>query len=221
MKKIAMLSLLLAAMVFAAILSISVLAASVSRNMPSRVSPGDDVAVTFSVSGVKAGELFTLEDQVPAGWQFASWDVVGAKGGKDKVNHRYVAADNRHGFSYESEGSNSRISFNVKVPATASLGTYNFDAVYFDSSGQGRSQGSVTVRKIACGDGVCEGSENTQACVADCPAPAPQPASAPTQPSAPVPAAKKPTSKGTLYVVILVAVAALIAWWLLKKRKKQ
>ncbi len=210
--------LLLVIAVFA-ILSVSVLAASVSRNMPSRVSPGEDVAVAFSISGVNAGELFTLEDKLPAGWQFVSWDVAGAKGGKDKVDHRSVAADNRHGFSYVSEGSSSQITFNVKVPASASLGSYNFDAVYFDSSGQGRSQGSVTVRNIACGDGVCEGSENTQTCVADCPAPA-QPSPVPAQPSEPVPPAKKPTSKGILYVVIAVVAVAVIAWWLLKKRKK-
>lgn len=221
MKRTAMLSFLLAATIFAAILSISVLAASVSRNMPSRVGSGDDLAVAFSVSGVKAGELFTLEDQVPAGWQVASWNVVGAKGGKDKVNHRYVVADNRHGFSYESEDSNSQITLNVKVPATASLGNYNFDAVYFDSSGQGRSQGSVTVRKITCGDGVCEGSESTQTCVADCPAPAPPPLPSVQLPAEPIPPAKKPTSQGTVVVVVVAAAAAVIAWWLFVKRRKK
>ena len=72
MKKTAVFS-LLAIAVFA-ILSVSVLAASVIRNMPSRIVPGEDFAVTFSVSGVKAGEIFTLEEQVPAGWVVKSLD---------------------------------------------------------------------------------------------------------------------------------------------------
>ena len=216
MKKIAML--LLVAVLVSAVLSVSVLAASVSRNMPSRVSPGETMVVTFSISGVKAGELFTLEDQVPAGWLFTSWDVTGAKGGKDKVTHRVVAAENRHGFSFEAESSSPQISFSVQVPGAAS-GNYNFDAVYFDSSGQGRSQGSVTVRKISCGDGVCEGSENTQSCVKDCPAPAPQqPAPASTKPVVPpaVPVKKMPT----IIVVAVFAVAAVVAWWLFMRRRK-
>ena len=214
MKKIAM---LLLAVFVCALMSFSVMAASVSRNMPSRVSPGEDMAISFSVSGVTADELFTLEEKVPLGWAVLSWDVTGAKGGKDKVNYRYVSSDNRHGFSYASESSSSQITLNVKVPSTA-IGNYNFDAVYFDSSGQGKSQATLTVRTITCGDGVCEGSENTGNCVKDCPAPAPQ-QPAPSTPSAPLPPAKKPTSNGTLIVVVVAAIAALIAWWLFKKKK--
>ena len=217
MKKIAML--LLVAVLVSAVLSVSVLAASVSRNMPSRVSPGETMVVTFSISGVKIGEVFTLEDQIPAGWLFTSWDVTGAKGGKDKVTHRVVAAENRHGFSFETESSSPQISFSVQVPSAAS-GNYNFDAVYFDSSGQGRSQGSVTVRTITCGDGVCEGSENTQNCVKDCPAPAPQPAPAPASTKPVVPPAAPVKKKPTIIVVTVVAVAAVIAWWLFMRRRK-
>ena len=217
MKKIAML--LLAAVFVCALMSFSVMAASVSRNMPSRVSPGEDMAISFSVSGVTAGELFTLEEKVPLGWAVSSWNVVGAKGGKDKVNYRYVSSDNRHGFSYTSEGSSSQITLNVKVPSTA-IGNYNFDAVYFDSSGQGKSQATLTVRTITCGDGVCEGSENTGNCVKDCPAPAPPQQPAPSTPSVPLlPPAKKPTSNTTLIIVVVAAIAGLIIWWFLRKKK--
>ena len=214
MKKIAM---LLLAVFVCALMSFSVMAASVSTNMPSRVSPGDNLAVSFSVSGVTAGELFTLEEKVPVGWTVSSWDVTGAKGGKDKVNYRYVSSDNRHGFSYNSEGSSSQITLNVKVPATA-MGNYNFDAVYFDSSGQAKSQATLTVRTITCGDGVCEGSENTGNCVKDCPAPV-QPG--PSTPTEPLPPAKKPSSNSTLIIVAVAAIAALIAWWFLRKKKSK
>ena len=225
MKKIVTLGLMLAAVLMVAALSASALAASVSRNMPSRVSPGDAFAVVFSASGVKAGELFTLEDQVPQGWQVASWSVAGATGGNDKVNYRYVEADNRYGFSFVAESSSPQVTLNVKVSATASLGNYNFDAVYFDSSGQGRSQGSVTVRTITCGDSVCEGSESTQNCASDCPAPpppqAPQQAANPAQ-AAVAGASATPAKKPMPIVPIIgVAVVALAAWWLLSQRKKK
>ena len=217
MKKIAM---LLLAVFVCALMSFSVMAASVGRNMPSRISPGEDLAISFSVSGVTAGELFTLEEKVALGWTVSSWDVTGAKGGKDKVNYRYVSSDNRHGFSYTSEGSSSQITLNVKVPSTA-IGNYNFDAVYFDSSGQAKSQSTLTVRTITCGDGVCEGSENTGNCVKDCPAPAPPPTQqpAPSTPSAPLPPAKKPTSNTTIIIVVVAAIAGLIIWWFLRKKK--
>lgn len=209
-------------MVFALlVLSTSVFAASVSRNMPSRVSPGDDIQMTFSISGVTIGEVFTLEDQAPQGWKVDAWSVSGAQGGIEGVDYRFVAA-NRHGFSFTAESANPTISFTVKVPATAANGDYSFDAVYFDSSGQARTPGTVTVRTITCGDGVCEGGENSDTCLADCPAPAPPPAPAETAPTEePVDEGEKGVPGATSTIVLAVVVALLVgAFFLYTKRKK-
>jgi len=213
MKKITLL-LILAILV----LSTSAFAASVSRNMASRASPGDDIAVTFSISGVNVGEVFTLEDQAPQGWRVDAWNVVGAQGGKDAVDYRFVAADNRHGFSFTAESANPTISFTVKVPTTAS-GDYSFDAVYFDSLGQSKTPGTVTVRTITCGDGICEGGENSDSCLADCPvaAPAPEPTPSPTE----APAGEETEGDDFTSTIILVVVVLLLvgAFFLYKKRK--
>ena len=208
-------------MVFALlVLSMSVFAASVSRNMPSRVSPGDDIQMTFSISGVPVGEVFTLEDQAPQGWRVDAWSVSGAQGGREGVDYRFVAAVNRHGFSFTAESANPTISFTVKVPTTAANGDYSFDAVYFDSSGQARNQGTVTVRTISCGDGVCEGGENSDTCVQDCPVSAPPPAET-TPTEEPVDDGETGVPGPTSTIVLAVVVVLLAgAFFLYTKRKK-
>ena len=198
------------------ILSTSAFAASVSRGMPNRVSAGDDIQMTFSVSGVTVGELFTLEDQAPQGWRVDAWDVSGAKGGKGGVDYRFVAAENRHGFSFAAETASPTISFTVKVPTTAANGDYNFDAVYFDSSGQSRSQGTVTVRTITCGDGVCEGGENSDSCLADCPV---------KEEEAPGGVAEEAAGEGasgltSVIILVVVVILLAVAFLIYKKRKK-
>ncbi len=213
MRKISTLLLLFFAM---AMLSTSVLAASVSRSMPSRAAPGEDITVTLSASGVPVGETFTLEEERPAGWNLISWDIKGYQGDVTDVQLRTV--ENRLGYSFLASTSNPVITLVFRVPTTAANGNYAFDAVYFDSSGQSRSQGTVTVRTIACGDGVCEGSENTDSCPSDCPAaPVVTPPETPTtEPSGEAVSAGKASIIG---VVVLVVVAA-VAVFLYFRRKK-
>lgn len=218
MRKISTLLLLFFAMT---ILSTSAFAASVSRSMPSRVSPGEDINMVLSVSGATAGQIFTLEEQAPQGWRVDNWNVAGAKGGKEAVEYRFVAADNRHGFSFTAESASPVITFTVKVPTTAANGNYAFDAVYFDSSGQSRSQGTVTVRTVTCGDGTCEGSENTENCAADCPA-APAPVVSPPETPTGPPAILSPENAGKASIagIVVLVIVAAIAVFLYTKRKK-
>ena len=209
MRKISTLLLLFFAM---AMLSTSAFAASVSRSIPSQVTPGEDISMVLSVSGATVGQIFTLEEQAPQGWRVDAWDVAGAKGGKAAVEYRFLAAENRHGFSFTAESANPVITFTVKVPTTAANGDYAFDAVYFDSSGQSRSQGAVTVRVIACGDGVCEDGENTDSCAADCPAaPVIEPPETPTsEPSGEVVSAGKASIMGVVVLLIFSAISIFL-----------
>ena len=61
-------------------------AASFSRDMAARIAPGEDLSITFSVSGAETGKAFTVEDTVPSAWTLKSWDVTGAAETKDKIN---------------------------------------------------------------------------------------------------------------------------------------
>ncbi len=203
-------------MFFAVLLALSsaVFAASVSRSIPDRVSPGETVTVTFSIGSAEAGKLFTLEDDLPDDWKFSTWEVSGSQESKDKINHR-SADGNRHGWSFTPTGSSAQIKYTAVAGAA---GSASFDAVWFDASGQSRDQKSVTVRNIACGDNVCEGDESESSCPADCRKSEPQPQPVTPQPAPPEkPAAGIPTA-GILVVVVIV-LAGLAAFFLLRKKK--
>ena len=197
----------------------SAMAASVGRDMPARVAPGEAVTVTFNVGSLEAGKSFTLEDDLPDTWKFTSWEVTGSTETKDKIDHR-VTAGNRHGWSFTATGTSATIKYVASAPSTE--GAANFDAVYFDSAGQGREQKSVVVRTIKCGDNVCEGAENSDSCVQDCPKPAPpapQPEQKAPEPEKTTPAPVKDNTM--MYVIIAVLVLAIVgagAYFAMKKK---
>jgi hypothetical protein len=209
MKKLSFIAVLAIALLM---LSSVAFAASVSRNIPARISPGETVQVSLSASGVPVGEVFTIEDTVPQGWLVSNWQVSGAEGDRAGVDYRFTAAENRHGFSFTASSGSPQVSYDVAVPASAS-GSFAFNAVYFDSSGFNKNDASVTVRTITCGDGVCEGSETTDSCVQDCPAPAVQP------PSTAGPEGSE-SGSGMLWIVLLAVVAAG-AFFFVKRSKKK
>ena len=209
-------TLLLISLMFV-IMSTSVFAASVSRSMPSRVSPGEDISMVLSVSGATTGELFTLRDQAPQGWRVDAWDVTGAEGGKEAVDYQFVSDENKHGFSFTASSSNPQITFTVKVPNNAD-GDYKFTAVYFDKSGFNNQEASTTVRTITCGDNICEGGENSDSCVEDCPLPPP--------PSEPTATDEAPSEEAAgvgsgLIVVVVLVVVGLVAFYLYNKKKQK
>ncbi len=204
---------------FALVMLVSLVsAASVSRNMPSRISPGEDLAVVFDVSSAETGKSFTLEDTVPANWDFKSWEVTGAQESKDKINHRFVDGT-RHGWVFTASSSNLQIKYVLAVPSNAEFKSYPFSAVYFDASGFQKSDASVLVRQVSCGDSVCEGSENTDNCIADCPKPAPATQPAETTASA---GEKKEGQFDPLPIVIVavIVVVGVIAYFLFFRKKR-
>lgn len=203
-------------LVLAVAVSSLALAASVSRDMPSRVSPGETITVTFNVAGAEAGKLFTLEDDLPDTWKFASWEVSGAKEEKSAINHR-AASGNRHGWSFTAKEANVKISYTAQVPSEA--GSYDFDAVWFDPSGQSRDKKSIIVRTVTCGDTVCEGNENSDNCLSDCPKAA-EPAPAPSPPEQEEPSSGKGIPTQAIIAVAAVALAIIAAGFLMMRKKK-
>ncbi len=185
-----------------------VFAADVSQSFdPSRPAPGETVKVSMKVSNTAVGETFTIENQIPTGWNLQSWDVSGAEGGKDATSYRN-AGSNRHGFSFTTSSASPTVTLTVTMPSGTSDGDYGFDAIYFDSSGQGRNQANVNVHTISCGDGTCEGSENSDNCAADCTPPPPPP-----PPSEPEPEAEEPEEteeEGGSNMLIIILVLAVI-----------
>lgn len=202
------------------LMTTAVLAGTVSRSMPSRIQPGQTLTVTLSISGATAGKLFTLEDVIPVGLKIKEWTVTGVQEAKEAINIR--EKDNRFGWSFTPTSDSATVEYKIDLPSTET--TYTFGKiVWFDPSGQGTESTSptLTVATIRCGDAICEGSENSDNCVQDCPKPAVAPA--PPAP-APTPAAKPSGLSSTALawiVVLVIVVAAGIGYFMWQKNREQ
>lgn len=220
---------MIAFLVIFALMATAVLAGSVSRNMPSRIQPGQTLTVILSISGATAGKLFTLEDVIPAGLTIKEWKVTGAQEAKEAISIRQK--DNRFGWSFTPTSGSATVEYKIDLPNSEA--TYTFGkVVWFDPSGQGTESSSpaLAVANIKCGDGICEGTENSDSCVQDCPKPAPPAPPVPASQPAPQPsptvtlAPPRPSGLGNtgmalIVVAIIVAVSAVgyIMW---QKKKK-
>lgn len=192
------------------------LAGSVSRSMPGRIQPGQTLTVTLSVSGATAGKLFTLEDVIPAGLKIKEWKVTGAQEAKEAISIR--EKDNRFGWSFTPTSDSASVEYKIDLPNSEAAYTFG-KIVWFDPSGQGAESASpiLTVAAIKCGDGICEGSENSDNCVQDCPKPAAPSATAPAAaPSAP--SGMSTTTIAWIVVAIIIVVAA-IGYFMTQRRK--
>ena len=202
--------------------SYSVLAATVSRDMPARVSPGETVTVTFNIANAESGKSFTLEDDIPDDWTFSTWEVTGSAEQRSGINVR-ASAGNRHGWSFTVANANMQIKYTAK--ASSKPGNADFDAVWFDPSGQARDKRTIVVRVITCGDGVCESSETSDNCEKDCPKPAPAPVPAPTPVTTPAPEPiRAPVEPAQSYIPIIlvvgvVAIVGIAAFLMMRKKQ--
>ena len=204
-------------LVIFALMASTVLAGTVTRNMPSRIQPGQTLTVILDISATP-GQLFTLEDVIPAGLSIKEWTVNGAQESKDQVSTR--TKDNRFGWSFTPTGSSASVEYKIDLPNTESSYTFG-KVVWFDPSGQGSesSTPTLTVAVIRCGDGVCEGSENSDNCVQDCPkptAPAPQ-----AQPQAAAQKTGLSSTALTVIVVVIIVILAAIGFVMWQKKKSQ
>lgn len=202
------------------------LAGSVSRSMPSRIQPGQTLTVTLSISGATAGKLFTLEDIIPVELTIKEWKVTGAQEAKEAINIRQK--DNRFGWSFTPTSTSASVEYTISLPNKETSYTFG-KMVWFDPSGQGSESSSptLTVASIKCGDGICEGNENSDSCVQDCPKPAtppPAPKPAPT----PTPEAQTPTTQSqggntavAWIVVLLIVVIAAVGYFMWQKKKNK
>ena len=179
-----------------------VLGASLSRSMPGRVSPGEEVKVTFSISGMEVGKEAGISEVMPAGITVKEQSVTGAEG-----TPKYEVVGRNNKWSFKASSSSCSVTYKFDAPA---VGTYDFDAVYaLPPANIDNIKSSLTVREITCGDGVCEGGENSDNCEADCPKPAPPPVEEP-----------KKTNVGLIIVVAIVVIGLIIYFVVIKKKKE-
>ncbi len=181
------------------------LAASLSRDMPTRVSPGEEVKVTFSISGMEVGKVAGISEVVPVGITVKEQTVTGAEG-----TTTYEVVDKNHKWSFKAASSSCTVAYKFDAPA---VGTYNFDAVYaLPPANINNIKSTLTVRTINCGDGFCEGDENSDNCVADCPK---------AQPTTAGEVKEKPNVVGWIIAGVIVVIGLIVYFVVTKKKKKQ
>lgn len=193
-----------------------VFAASVSRELPRRADPNSDVTVKLQISGADSSGTIALEEELPEGVVVKDWSVTGATEAKADITTR--DKDGRFAWSFTPSGTSATVEYIIKVGAKdVSFGTL----VFFDKAGQGKVDSqTLKVAAITCGDGICEGSESSDNCEADCPKPAETPVTEPTpEPAAEETAKKMPVT--TIVIIAAVVIIILIIVALAMKKKKQ
>ena len=186
-----------------------VFAASVSRDLPARADPNSELTVKLQVSGADTSGLFTLEEELPAGMTVKDWTVTGATEAKDAITTR--VQDGRYGWSFTPSGGSATVEYMIDLGSSdVTFGTL----VFFDVNGQGKTDPqTLRVASISCGDGICEGSENTDTCEADCPR-APTPVETPKPLEGP---SKSPVGWIVLAIVIIIGILGYFYY----QKKKQ
>jgi hypothetical protein len=203
-----------------AMIAAAAYAGSVSRSIPSRAQPGNELTVTLSVSGATADKLFTIEDVIPQGLTIKEWTVTGAKEAKDDITTR--EKDNRFGWSFTPASASASVEYKIDLPSLESSYTFG-KVVWFDPSGQGTESNSptLTVAKIKCGDSICEGDENSDNCEQDCPKPAlaPEPKAEPKAP-AKAPEPVKSRAKGIIIWMVAILLVIIAVIYVIYQKKK-
>lgn len=194
------------------ILVSTVFAATVGRDIPSRVNPNEKITVKLNINNIQVSDAvktFAIEESTPSGFSITDWSISGIKETKEQVKTQF--AGNNYKWEFTPTGSSATITYTTTAP---SLGSYTFKATWFDLSGMsGATDGmtTVTVREITCGDGVCEGGENTDNCETDCPKPKPKEEVTPAE----------EVKKGIPTIVIVLAVIVVIVVIILLTKKKK
>ncbi|MFH1849101.1 MAG: hypothetical protein ABH879_02850 [archaeon] len=197
-------------------------AATITRNVPSRADPGSDITVTLSINSIQVPEGKTLAfvDILPAGLTAKSWDITGSADAKADISVKSNPGE--FGLEFTPSGTQAAVTYTIAAPGTPgpiSLGPIT----WFDQSGmspQGAAMATIAVRTVTCGDGICEGSENSDNCEADCPKPAP--VAEPPEPSGgEVPEALEPEKSASRLWIILLVVVIIAAGIYMLSRKKQ
>ena len=197
-------------------------AASVTRVMTSRVDPGAEVQVTLTLNGAKSGEAVAIEDTFADTISIKSWEISGSKESKADVSYitkpSQKAGLSRNSWSFTASSGAPSITYKFDAPSVN--GNLDFDVKWVTSEGFSHQASTLTVRTIKCGDGICEGSENTDNCLQDCPKAAPAPAPSTSSAAPEKTMENKPLSTTTIawIVVAIIVVVAAIGYFMMKKK---
>lgn len=191
-------------------------AVDVVRTMPTTVAPGSEIEVKLTISGVNLEQSIGVEDTFPNTIPINSWDVIGAT----SVNYTKKASAkegfDRHIWTFVTAMDPVSVIYKINVPSTE--GNYDFYVRWVTPDGFDQKISTLQVKKVTCGDEICEGEETSDTCALDCQKPVEEPVTEPEE--------QKPVEAGFQYKYILyifliaiVVVIGMIVYYIIKTKR--
>jgi len=148
-------------------------AASLSKDIPKNIEPGKTITVTFRISDIEAGEVFSIEEMIVNDLSIKDYKIEGAEKTETEVEYeKKLSSDGkktRYSWVYQATTSNPKLTYTIDIPSTLE-GNYELDTIYIlPPAKMDNIKSTLRIAKIVCGDGYCEGNENSDSCPEDCP----------------------------------------------------
>ena len=148
-------------------------AATLSKNIPKNIEPGNMLTVTFGISDIETGEIFSIEEMIVNELPVKDYEIEGAEKTETETDYeKKLSSDGkktRYNWVYQATASNPKLTYTIDIPSTLE-GNYVLDTIYIlPPAKMDNIKSNLRIGKVVCGDGYCEGNENSDTCPEDCP----------------------------------------------------
>jgi hypothetical protein len=122
------------------------MAATVTRDMPTRILPNQELTVTLRLTNIDSeGVAMAVEDTIPNTLSIKEWNIQGTTQFEDEIDYRFE--NNRAAWAFIPSSTSATITYKIQLPNQET--TYNFGPlVWFDKAGmspQGAGTASLLV----------------------------------------------------------------------------
>lgn len=201
-------------------------AATLSKNIPKNIEPGNTLTVTFRMSGIEAGEVFSIEEMIVNELSIKDYKIEGAeKTETEAEREEKLSSDGKktkYSWVYQATISNPKLTYTIDIPSTLE-GNYVLDTIYIlPPAKMDNIKSNLRIAKIMCGDGYCEGNENSDTCIEDCPKVEEKEERAKITGAATAEVEAEPNKLiGLVSIIIVVALGVLLYYLLFRIKVKQ
>lgn len=148
-------------------------AATLSKSAPKNIEPGNTLTVTFRIGGMEEGEVFSIEEMIVNELPIKDYEIEGAEKTEAEAEYEKKSSSDgkktRHSWVYQATTPNPKLTYTVDVPSTLE-GNYVLDTIYIlPPAKMDNIKSNLRIGEIVCGDGYCEGNEDSSNCLEDCP----------------------------------------------------
>src|SRR3989338_2379331 len=97
--------------------------ATVSRSIPLRISPNEELTVKLNINSISVSDkvkTFAIEEYLPEGFSISDWSITDIEETKEEVKTQF--SGNNYKFEFTPAGSSVTITYTTTAPS--SIGTY-------------------------------------------------------------------------------------------------